>query len=172
MWLFGRVTPLAVPLLCPLLLWPGARTAVSNVSEIMEVLGEEQREKYVPVICQLPSETDNWRLRKMIAQKLGKLAALVSPATSGARPPRPPPLCTNGKLVAQGEGGASRLVALRAATHIRVGSPPGGRLGPGAVPGHHRGAGDAPAGGQRRGRAPGGIPFVCGPSAFPGPTRW
>ena len=34
---------------------------VGNISEFMEVLGEDQREKYVPVICQLPSETDNWR---------------------------------------------------------------------------------------------------------------
>jgi serine/threonine-protein phosphatase 4 regulatory subunit 1 len=54
---------------------------VSNISEFMEVLGQEQREKYIPIICMLPSETDNWRLRKMIAQKLGHLAALVSPAT-------------------------------------------------------------------------------------------
>jgi serine/threonine-protein phosphatase 4 regulatory subunit 1 len=54
---------------------------VGNVSEFMEHLGESAREKYVPVICSLPSETDNWRLRKMIAQKLGALAALVSPST-------------------------------------------------------------------------------------------
>ena len=34
---------------------------VGNISEFIEVLGDEQREKYIPVICQLPSETDNWR---------------------------------------------------------------------------------------------------------------
>jgi serine/threonine-protein phosphatase 4 regulatory subunit 1 len=54
---------------------------VNNVSEFLQHLGMVMREKYVPIICAMPSETDNWRLRKMIAQKLGALASLVSPST-------------------------------------------------------------------------------------------
>jgi serine/threonine-protein phosphatase 4 regulatory subunit 1 len=51
---------------------------VQNLSEFLTVLGKECREKYIPLIFQLPSESDNWRLRYMIAMKLGAIAGLVS----------------------------------------------------------------------------------------------
>jgi len=54
---------------------------VNNIAEFVEVLGEDQREEYIPLIYNLPNETDNWRLRNIIAKKLGKLATLVKPAT-------------------------------------------------------------------------------------------
>lgn len=51
-----------------------------NIAEFMQVLGPAERDKYINVVCQLPAEMDNWRLRNILAVNLGKLSQLVSPA--------------------------------------------------------------------------------------------
>lgn len=51
---------------------------VSHLAEFLRVLSEPMRVKYLQTICQLPHETDNWRIRKAIARQLGALAQLFS----------------------------------------------------------------------------------------------
>jgi serine/threonine-protein phosphatase 4 regulatory subunit 1 len=52
---------------------------VSHLGCFIEVLSTEYREKYLPVICNLPDETENWRIRNELAKQLVHLAFLYSP---------------------------------------------------------------------------------------------
>lgn len=52
---------------------------IQNVNTFVEVLPPALREKYVPMVCSVPLESENWRLRNLVATKLGLLAALVTP---------------------------------------------------------------------------------------------
>jgi len=51
---------------------------ISNVSIFLSNLSLAKREQYVPLICLLPEETDNWRIRARISEQLGEMAMLVS----------------------------------------------------------------------------------------------
>eukprot|EP00658_Telonema_sp_P-2_P019990 TRINITY_DN17866_c0_g1_i3.p1 TRINITY_DN17866_c0_g1~~TRINITY_DN17866_c0_g1_i3.p1 ORF type:complete len:228 (+),score=88.04 TRINITY_DN17866_c0_g1_i3:166-849(+) len=50
-----------------------------NVDKFFAVLSTNTRERYVPTLCNVPVESENWRLRNVVAAKLGELARLVSP---------------------------------------------------------------------------------------------
>jgi serine/threonine-protein phosphatase 4 regulatory subunit 1 len=52
---------------------------VSHLGSFIEVLSPEYRGKYLSVICNLPDETENWRIRNELAKQLVHLALLYSP---------------------------------------------------------------------------------------------
>jgi serine/threonine-protein phosphatase 4 regulatory subunit 1 len=52
--------------------------AISNVSVFLQNLFLQKREQYVPMICSLPKQTDNWRIRARISKQVGDMAMLVS----------------------------------------------------------------------------------------------
>ena len=56
---------------------------IANSDKYLAILGATSREKLVPMICAVPVESENWRLRNAVAQKLGELGKLV-PAKSQA----------------------------------------------------------------------------------------
>src|SRR3989338_1470441 len=41
---------------------------VENIAKFLAVLGSQERSKYLPIVCTIPRETDNWRIRKEIAK--------------------------------------------------------------------------------------------------------
>eukprot|EP00759_Apiculatamorpha_spiralis_P032278 PhF_6_TR33724/c1_g1_i1/m.49526/K15424/PPP4R1; serine/threonine-protein phosphatase 4 regulatory subunit 1 len=43
------------------------------------VLGNGARERCIPLVCGVPGETENWRVRLVVAQRIGHLAKLVTP---------------------------------------------------------------------------------------------
>jgi len=51
---------------------------ISNVSIFLSNLSLQKREQYVPMICSLPDQTDNWRIRARVSEQLGEIAMLVS----------------------------------------------------------------------------------------------
>lgn len=50
-----------------------------NIDKFFAVLSTSTRERFVPTLCNVPVESENWRLRNVVASKLGELARLVSP---------------------------------------------------------------------------------------------
>lgn len=52
---------------------------LTHVGAFMGCLGDSAREKHLKAIATLPQETENWRLRKLIASNLGEIGTLVSP---------------------------------------------------------------------------------------------
>eukprot|EP01059_Diplonema_ambulator_P033420 TRINITY_DN6975_c0_g4_i1.p1 TRINITY_DN6975_c0_g4~~TRINITY_DN6975_c0_g4_i1.p1 ORF type:complete len:636 (+),score=207.94 TRINITY_DN6975_c0_g4_i1:146-1909(+) len=52
---------------------------VTHAAEFMACLSDSAIQKHLHSISALPQETENWRLRELIAQNLGRLAELVSP---------------------------------------------------------------------------------------------
>lgn len=54
---------------------------IQNADEFLATLSEASREKFVPLVCAVPLESEKWRLRGLVATKLGDLAPLVSAAT-------------------------------------------------------------------------------------------
>ena len=52
---------------------------VTHVAEFMACLSDNARQKHLHSISALPQETENWRLRELVAQNMGALADLVSP---------------------------------------------------------------------------------------------
>eukprot|EP00758_Cryptobia_borreli_P005133 Tbor_TRINITY_DN4748_c0_g3::TRINITY_DN4748_c0_g3_i1::g.17084::m.17084/K15424/PPP4R1; serine/threonine-protein phosphatase 4 regulatory subunit 1 len=50
---------------------------IINVDKFFAVLKPATREKYTPQLCNVPVESENWRLRNVVASKLGDLAKLV-----------------------------------------------------------------------------------------------
>lgn len=55
---------------------------ILNSDKFLANLGPVQREKLVPMICAVPVESENWRLRNAVAQKLGELGRLVPPKSA------------------------------------------------------------------------------------------
>ncbi|KAL9644252.1 hypothetical protein ABK040_005713 [Willaertia magna] len=53
---------------------------ISNLSSLFKYFTEETRNKYLSIICQIPEQTDNWRIKSEISKQLGFLAELVSPS--------------------------------------------------------------------------------------------
>jgi serine/threonine-protein phosphatase 4 regulatory subunit 1 len=53
--------------------------ALQKCHVFIGVLGNAQKERCVPLVCAVPGETENWRVRHVVAQRLGHLAKLVSP---------------------------------------------------------------------------------------------
>lgn len=51
---------------------------ISNVAIFLENLSLTRREQYVPMICSLPEQTDNWRIRARVSEQLGQIAMLVT----------------------------------------------------------------------------------------------
>jgi serine/threonine-protein phosphatase 4 regulatory subunit 1 len=51
---------------------------ISNVAIFLQNLSLSKRESYVPTICSLPEQTDNWRIRARVSEQLGQIAMLVS----------------------------------------------------------------------------------------------
>ncbi|KAG2387720.1 hypothetical protein C9374_001314 [Naegleria lovaniensis] len=54
---------------------------ISNLSSLFKFFSEETRQKYLSIICSIPEQTDNWRIKSEISKQLGFLAELVSPET-------------------------------------------------------------------------------------------
>ena len=54
---------------------------ILHADEFLSILSEASREKFVPLVCAVPLESEKWRLRGLVATKLGDLAPLVSPTT-------------------------------------------------------------------------------------------
>lgn len=53
---------------------------VENLSSFLTNLGTHIRSKYIPMICNLPSDTDNWRIRSELAKQVSQLAELTTNA--------------------------------------------------------------------------------------------
>mmetsp|Transcript_6405 Transcript_6405/g.9323 ORF Transcript_6405/g.9323 Transcript_6405/m.9323 type:complete len:371 (+) Transcript_6405:395-1507(+) len=51
---------------------------VSNIAKFLSVLNEKARTRYLELICALPQETENWRIRNEIGKQLGDIAKLYS----------------------------------------------------------------------------------------------
>lgn len=56
---------------------------ISNIDEFLKVLTPATRANVVPVLCQVPIDNENWRLRNAVAGKLGHIVDLVQPAVVG-----------------------------------------------------------------------------------------
>ena len=54
---------------------------VTHCADFMECLSDSARQKPLMTIAGLPQETENWRLRELIANNIGKLSQLVTPKT-------------------------------------------------------------------------------------------
>jgi len=52
---------------------------LTNVAAFMQCLGDSARDKHLRALAALPQETENWRLRELIAKNLGDIASQVSP---------------------------------------------------------------------------------------------
>lgn len=52
---------------------------IQNIDIFLEVLPAASRQRYVPFVCAVPLESENWRLRNLVASKLGAIAKLVPP---------------------------------------------------------------------------------------------
>eukprot|EP00756_Hemistasia_phaeocysticola_P031115 Hpha_TRINITY_DN16332_c2_g8::TRINITY_DN16332_c2_g8_i1::g.60909::m.60909/K15424/PPP4R1; serine/threonine-protein phosphatase 4 regulatory subunit 1 len=52
---------------------------LTHVADFLKCLGDTSREKRIRALAALPAETENWRLRELIARNLGDIAAGVSP---------------------------------------------------------------------------------------------
>eukprot|EP01062_Namystynia_karyoxenos_P033497 TRINITY_DN24671_c0_g1_i1.p1 TRINITY_DN24671_c0_g1~~TRINITY_DN24671_c0_g1_i1.p1 ORF type:complete len:638 (+),score=279.02 TRINITY_DN24671_c0_g1_i1:100-1914(+) len=52
---------------------------LTHVASFMRCLGDTAREKHLRTLANLPQETDNWRLRELIARNLGDIATIVPP---------------------------------------------------------------------------------------------
>eukprot|EP00760_Papus_ankaliazontas_P009641 PhM_4_TR14113/c0_g1_i1/m.42997/K15424/PPP4R1; serine/threonine-protein phosphatase 4 regulatory subunit 1 len=52
---------------------------LQNCDVLVEMLSMSGRERCIPMVCAVPGESDNWRVRHVVAQRLGHLAALCSP---------------------------------------------------------------------------------------------
>jgi serine/threonine-protein phosphatase 4 regulatory subunit 1 len=50
-----------------------------QVDQFLAVLPPAGRERLLPLVCAVPPDSENWRLRQLVASKLGVLAPLVSP---------------------------------------------------------------------------------------------
>lgn len=50
---------------------------ILNVDKFFAILSDSTRQRYIPNLCYVPIESENWRLRNVIASKLGDLAKLV-----------------------------------------------------------------------------------------------
>lgn len=57
---------------------------VQNADVFLGVVGKEMREGLVSLLCNAPLESENWRLRNVVAQRLGNVALLLDPANSTA----------------------------------------------------------------------------------------
>lgn len=57
---------------------------LQNADAFIAVLSPAQRERFIPMICNVPADSENWRLRNLVASKLGHLAKLVSPEVCSA----------------------------------------------------------------------------------------
>lgn len=55
---------------------------VQNADVFLGVVGRETREGLVLLLCNVPLESENWRLRNVVAQHLGSVALLLDPANS------------------------------------------------------------------------------------------
>jgi serine/threonine-protein phosphatase 4 regulatory subunit 1 len=54
---------------------------IQNADVFLKILGAQLREKFVQLICSVPLESENWRLRNAVAMKLGDIVQLVSPSS-------------------------------------------------------------------------------------------
>lgn len=52
--------------------------AVSNLTKFMEQLSGKMRTKYLQMICNLPEENENWRIRQELGKQLGSLCQLFT----------------------------------------------------------------------------------------------
>lgn len=57
---------------------------IQSADKFLSILGALQREKFVQLICVVPLESENWRLRNAVAAKLGELVQLVSPKSAAS----------------------------------------------------------------------------------------
>lgn len=52
---------------------------VSNMASFLSVLSENTQKQYLDKVAELPANTDNWRIRKQIAQQLSPMAKILPP---------------------------------------------------------------------------------------------
>ncbi|ORC92657.1 serine/threonine-protein phosphatase 4 regulatory subunit 1 [Trypanosoma theileri] len=57
---------------------------VLHADVFLGVLSQAKRERLVPLLCHVPLESENWRLRNVVAQRIGEVGVLLDPATSTA----------------------------------------------------------------------------------------
>ncbi|KAL0482679.1 serine/threonine-protein phosphatase 4 regulatory subunit 1 [Acrasis kona] len=50
---------------------------IGNLAKFVQVLSDDVRAQYLPVICAIPEQTDNWRIRSEVSQQLGYIAELI-----------------------------------------------------------------------------------------------
>lgn len=55
------------------------RGVVINVSSFLKIVRPKTLNRLVPLLCQVPLESENWRLRNEVAMRIGEVALLLSP---------------------------------------------------------------------------------------------
>jgi serine/threonine-protein phosphatase 4 regulatory subunit 1 len=50
---------------------------IGSLAKFVSVLSDSYRAQYLPVICAIPEQTDNWRIRSEVSQQLGDIAELI-----------------------------------------------------------------------------------------------
>lgn len=50
---------------------------IGSLAKFVGVLSDNFRAQYLPVICAIPEQTDNWRIRSEVSQQLGDIAELI-----------------------------------------------------------------------------------------------
>eukprot|EP00755_Sulcionema_specki_P011119 Sspe_Gene.48272::Locus_25009_Transcript_1_1_Confidence_1.000_Length_2244::g.48272::m.48272/K15424/PPP4R1; serine/threonine-protein phosphatase 4 regulatory subunit 1 len=52
---------------------------LQSIPEFLSHCGTEMREKFIPMVCTIPDQSDSWRMRMLVGSRLGDLAQLVRP---------------------------------------------------------------------------------------------
>nr|CCC94375.1 conserved hypothetical protein [Trypanosoma congolense IL3000] len=60
---------------------------VLNADVFLGVLTTETRERLIPIFCHVPLDSENWRLRNVVAQRIGDVGVLLDPNTTAALNP-------------------------------------------------------------------------------------
>ncbi|KEG05968.1 serine/threonine-protein phosphatase 4 regulatory subunit 1 [Trypanosoma grayi] len=57
---------------------------VLHADVFLGIVGPAMRERLVPLLCHVPLESENWRLRNVVAQRIGEVGVLLDPSSSVA----------------------------------------------------------------------------------------
>lgn len=57
---------------------------VLNADVFLAVMGVATRERLVPLLCHVPLDSENWRLRNVVGQRIGDVGVLLDPTSSSA----------------------------------------------------------------------------------------